>query len=157
MAGYLSCSRPVATPYYSRNFRLSTVFSQKGSPRRPMLFGLATLSLAPSDEGAVSEADWGRDTPEVRLFGLSLRQNLRFCHLPHQREAGGVLNRTALGAGRLRWAYFPIARKVGKGAVKGRVFRVPLPLTNPTHNDQHKGGCGPLIGCIPRGTGALNR
>ena len=43
-----------------------------------MLFGLATLSLAPSDEGAVSEADWGRDTPEVRLFSLSLRQNLRF-------------------------------------------------------------------------------
>ena len=116
-----------------------------------MLFGLATLSLAPSDEGAVSEADWGRDTPEVRLFGLSLRQNLRFCHLPHQREAGGVLNRTALGAGRLRWAYFPIARKVGKGAVKGRVFQVPLPLTNPTRNDQHKGGCGPPYWMYPPG------
>ena len=28
------------------------------------------------------------------------------------------------------------AQKVTKDAVKGRVFRLPLPLTNPTRNDQ---------------------
>ena len=92
-----------------------------------MPFGLAVLSLAPSDEGAVSEADWGRDTPEVRLFGLSLRQNLRFCHLPHQREAGGVLIRTALGSPGLPFVEIALNPS---GNCLGIVLHFPrLPLT----------------------------
>ena len=45
----------------------------------------------------------------------------------------------------LRWGDFLSAQKVTKDAVKGRVFRFPLPLTNPTRNDQHKGGLRPPL------------
>ena len=51
----------------------------------------------------------------------------------------------------LRWGDFLSAQKVTKDAVKGRVFRFPLPLTNPTRNDQHKGGCGPPYWMYPPG------
>ena len=43
---------------------------------------------ATSDEGAVSEADWGRDKVLCCNIFLSLRLRLQRIHLPHQREAG---------------------------------------------------------------------
>ena len=39
--------------------------------------------------------------------------------------------------------YFPPARKVGKGAVKGKPFRLGFPLTIPFLNDQ-EGRIAPL-------------
>ena len=53
------------------------------------------------------------------------------------------------------WGDFLNAQKVTKDAVKGRVFRLPLPLTNPTRNDQtrrrklHSVRCG----SFPNGNG----
>ena len=50
------------------------------------------------------------------------------------------------------WGDFLDAQKVTKDAVKGRVFRLPLPLTNPTRNDQAQGGLRPpLLEVSPRG------
>ena len=42
---------------------------------------------APSDEGAVTEGDWGRENTGISMF-FSPSGALR--HLPHQREALGV-------------------------------------------------------------------
>ena len=42
---------------------------------------------APSDEGAVSKADWGRETVANTAFSLPPAKIKDFCHLPHQREA----------------------------------------------------------------------
>ena len=47
-------------------------------------FEMMLRTKAPSDEGAVTEGDWGRDNTGIPMF-FSPSGALR--HLPHQREA----------------------------------------------------------------------
>ena len=50
-------------------------------------WGPIPFNKAPSDEGAVERSETeGEKTSCFRGERLSLRQNLRFCHLPRQRE-----------------------------------------------------------------------